>query len=149
MVGALIILGVLVIVGVILYIGEIRHRRKAAATAGAAGAIEPTGAAGATGTADKGEGECCGLHLVCEKNSLSPMSAEIEYYDDEELDRFIGRDGSDYSPEEEEEFRDVLMTLRPQDISGWARSITARRLILPPDIRDELLLLVNEQRHPS
>ena len=71
----------------------------------------------------------------------------MEYYDDEELDRFIGRSGNDYSPEEVEEFRDVLMTLRPEDVAGWARSITVRGLELPAEIRDELLMLVNEQRN--
>lgn len=90
--------------------------------------------------------ECCGLHLVCEKDSLSPMSGEVIYYDDEELDRFVGRPGNDYSSEETEEFREVLMTLRPEDVAGWARSITTRSIELPPDVRDELLMLVNEQR---
>ena len=74
------------------------------------------------------------------------MSDEILYYDDEELDRFIGRPADSYSPKETEEFRDVLMTLRPEDVPGWARSITQRRLELPSDVRDELLILVNEQR---
>ncbi len=30
------------------------------------------------------------------------MSGEIVYYDDEELDRFFGRSGNDYTPEEVE-----------------------------------------------
>ena len=74
------------------------------------------------------------------------MSDEIIYYDDEELDRFAGRSQDSYTPEEEDEFREVLMTLRPEDVAGWARSITQRRLELPSDVRDELLMLVNEQR---
>lgn len=74
------------------------------------------------------------------------MSADIVYYDDEELDRFAGRAADSYTPEETEEFRDVLMTLLPEDVPGWARSITLRGLELPPDVRDELLMLVNEQR---
>lgn len=90
--------------------------------------------------------ECCGMHIVCEKDTLSPFSDEIIYYDDEELDRFIGREPSSYTPEEEEEFRDVLMTLLPKDVPGWARSITLRRIELPYELRDELLILVNEQR---
>lgn len=105
-----------------------------------------SGADGEPGAEAAGE-ECCGLHLVCEKDSLSPMSDDILYYDDEELDRFIGRSPDSYSAEEEEEFRDVLMTLRPEDVAGWARSVTQRHLELPPDVRDELLLLVNEQRN--
>lgn len=112
------------------------------AVSGDAGS-EADGEAGADAAGE----ECCGLHLVCEKDSLSPMSDDILYYDDEELDRFIGRAADSYSAEEEEEFRDVLMTLRPEDVAGWARSVTQRHLELPPDVRDELLLLVNEQRN--
>lgn len=145
MTGALLILGVLIVVGTILYLLELRYRRKQREMVNeeivsdkeVSDWIEP---------ANEGAGECCGLHLVCEKDSLSPMSGEVEYYDDEELDRFIGRAADDYTPEEVEEFRNVLMTLRPEDIAGWARSITVRRLELPADVRDELLMLVNEQR---
>ena len=144
-----------VAVGIILYIGELRWRRKAKFNGGEKGDNEipesttmddkKVSPEGISSESSEGE-ECCGLHLVCEKDSLSPMSDEILYYDDEELDRFIGRPADSYSAEETEEFRDVLMTLRPEDVPGWARSITQRRLELPSDVRDELLILVNEQR---
>ncbi len=45
------------------------------------------------------------MHLVCEKDSLSPMSGEIVYYDDEELTDFSVVLANDYTPEEVEEFR--------------------------------------------
>ena len=33
--------------------------------------------------------ECCGQHETCERDSLlAAVSKQIEYYDDEELDRF-------------------------------------------------------------
>lgn len=139
-------MAVIIAVGIILYIGELRHRRKAPPVImeNDAESAEPVPVAESVGEKE-GEG-CCGLHLVCEKDSLSPMSADIEYYDDEELDRFIGRPGNDYTPEETEEFRNVLMTLRESDVMGWARSITARHLELPSDVRDELLILVNDLR---
>ena len=139
MMGAVWILIFTIVVGIILYIGELRWRKSHKNSEMNETTQEETN------TSEEPE-ECCGLHLVCEKDSLSPMSAEIIYYDDEELDRFIGREPSSYTPEEEEEFRDVLMTLRPEDVSGWARSITQRHLELPPDVRDELLMLVKEQR---
>lgn len=143
----MIILGVIIVIGVILYLGEVRHRRKEAARLVDEASDSEVSAESSEETSQEEEGEgCCGLHLVCEKDSLSPMSADIEYYDDDELDRFIGRDGSDYTPEEVEEFRDVLMTLRDNDVLGWARSITQRRIELPSDVRDELLILVNEVR---
>ena len=55
--------------------------------------------------------ECCGQHEVCEKDSLlAAVSKKIEYYDDEELDQFMGREGNAYTEEETELFRDVLYT---------------------------------------
>ncbi len=155
MTGALWILVFTVAVGIILYIGELRWRRKAKFNGGEKGdneipestTVDDKKVSPEEISSESSEGEeCCGLHLVCEKDSLSPMSDEILYYDDEELDRFIGRPADSYSEEETEEFRDVLMTLRPEDVPGWARSITQRRLELPSDVRDELLILVNEQR---
>lgn len=142
--GALWILLVLVVVGVCLYVGDRISARK---NQKEVGVNQKESGVNDDANAKDDEGECCGLHLVCEKDSLSPMSADVVYYDDEELDRFIGRDENSYSAEEVEEFRDVLMTLRPEDVAGWARSVTQRRLPLPPDVRDELLMLVNEQRN--
>lgn len=151
----------MVVVGIILYIFELKWRRSHKSQesdkdvayhdttsdkpSGQANSAEDETAISVS--IEEASEECCGLHLVCEKDSLSPMSADIIYYDDEELDRFVGRTPESYSPEEEEEFREVLMTLRPDDVAGWARSITQRHLELPPDVRDELLMLVNEQRN--
>lgn len=140
MIGAFWILIFTVAVGIFLYLGELRWRKTHRDA-------ESSDQAKTEDTGSETDNACCGLHLVCEKDSLSPMSDEILYYDDEELDRFAGRDPQSYSAEEIEEFRDVLMTLRPEDISGWARSITQRRLELPLEIKDELLMLVNEQRN--
>mgnify|MGYP000422231027 CR=1 FL=1 len=54
------------------------------------------------------DAECCGQHEVCERDSLlAAVSKKIEYYDDEELDQFIGREGNMYTEEETEQFRDV------------------------------------------
>lgn len=146
--GAIWIALVVVAVGLILYAFEVRYRRRKKEeekeeVPEQLGEPDPE----VESESEESESEeCCGLHLVCEKDSLSPMSDEVVYYDDEELDRFVGRDADSYSAEEVEEFRDVLMTLIPGDVAGWARSITQRRLELPPDVRDELLILVNEQR---
>ena len=59
------------------------------------------------------DAECCGQHEVCERDSLlAAVSKKIEYYDDEELDQFIGREGNMYTEEETEQFRDVLYTTK-------------------------------------
>ncbi|MCM1503776.1 MAG: phospholipase [Muribaculum sp.] len=94
--------------------------------------------------------ECCGMHITCERDSLlASVSDTIEYYDDEELDRFIGREPDSYDDDEIEEFRDVLLTLLPEDIAGWGRSIQLRGIRLPDPVRDELLMIVAEARREA
>ena len=92
---------------------------------------------------------CCGMHITCEKDSLlASVSREVEYFDDEELDRFAGRAASDYSTAEADEFRDVMLTMSPDEIAPWARSLQLRGIELPAPVRDELLLIVAEARKP-
>lgn len=96
--------------------------------------------------ADSGE-ECCGMHITCERDSLlAAVSQKIEYYDDEELDRHAGKSAAAYSEAEIEEFRDILLTMQPADIAGWARSLQLRNITLPEAVRDELLMIVSEAR---
>ena len=91
--------------------------------------------------------ECCGMHVTCERDYLlASVSPEIEYYDDEELDRYRGTAPDEYSDEAIDEFRNVLLTLLPTDIAGWARSIQLRGIELPTPVREELLLIVAEAR---
>lgn len=99
---------------------------------------------GAEVASDTGSGECCGLHLMCEKSGDAAFSSEVIYYDDEELDRFAGRTTEEYSGEEIEEFRDVLMTMLPSDVPGWAHSLDLRGIRPPQEIRDEILMLLRE-----
>ena len=91
--------------------------------------------------------QCCGMHITCQRDSLlAQVSEQIEYFDDEELDQFRGRSASQYSATEIELFRDVLLTLQPDDIAPRARSIQLRGIELPSAVRDELLLIVAEAR---
>ena len=91
--------------------------------------------------------ECCGMHEVCEKESLlAAVSKEVEYYEDEELDRFRGRDGADYSSDEIEEFRYVLETMREDEVAGWCRSLQLRGVALPEALKDEVIMIVGELR---
>lgn len=92
--------------------------------------------------------ECCGQHETCEKDSLlAAVSKGIEYYNDEELDRFKGREGDEYSEEEVEEFREVLYTLQETEVAGWIRSLQLRNVNLPDALKDEAFLIVGERRH--
>ena len=90
------------------------------------------------------------MHITCERDSLlASVSETIEYYDDEELDAFKGLNPESYTDDEIEQFRDVLLTLLPQDIAGWGRSIQLRGIELPPAVREELLMIVAEARHDA
>ena len=86
--------------------------------------------------------ECCGQHEVCEKDSLRAISENIDYYEDEELDRFRGR--TSYSEEEVDEFREVLYTMRTDEVAGWLHSLELRRVNLPDELKDEVLLIIRE-----
>ena len=91
--------------------------------------------------------ECCGQHIVCEKdNLLSAMNKAIEYYDDEELDVFKRKDPSAYNDDEIELFRSVLYTLAVNEVEGWLISLQLREIDLPTVLRDEAFLMIQEQR---
>ena len=94
--------------------------------------------------------ECCGQHEVCEKDSLlAAVSKEIEYYEDEELDRFAGWDDDRYDEQQEEEFRNILYTMKESEVPGWVRSLQLRGINLPQGLRDEVLMIVYDVRSHS
>ena len=98
---------------------------------------------------DLGEADddgCCGEHLVCERETLLQTNAQIEYYDDEELDALIGIAAEDYTKEQYQMIREVFETLKASDVPGWVRSVQLRNIQLPLDIREEALLIVVERR---
>lgn len=145
MTGALVILAAMVVIGALLYVTDVTYFRHHHGVTESKEESEK----GNTSTKDPNPTEediCCGQHIVCEKTNLTINDAEIVYYDDEELDRFVGRESHSYTDEETEEFRDILLTLLPQDVAGWAKSIRLRRIELPAEVKDELLMLVTELR---
>jgi len=151
--GALVIFIAMVVIGIVLYVTDVVYYRKRIpkdidpSPSNDSTSDEPSPSTNEDQTGETGNsGICCGMHTVCEKTNLSPVTGEIVYYDDEELDRFKGRGADDYTGEEIEEFRDVLMTLLPQDVAGWSRSIQVREINLPTEIRDELLMIVGDLR---
>lgn len=93
------------------------------------------------------DAECCGMHETCEKDSLlAAVSKDVEYYDDEELDRFRGVASDEYLPPEIEEFRYILYTMREDEVAGWVRSLQLRQVELPDELKDEVFLIIGERR---
>lgn len=91
--------------------------------------------------------DCCGAHEICDKESLlAHTHGDIIYYNDEELDEFKGKSPDQYTTEETNGFREVLTTMHHSEVSGWLRSLMARGIKLPPDVREEALNIVRQQR---
>jgi hypothetical protein len=84
---------------------------------------------------------CCGRHKYCQKELLAKAAQNpIEYYDDEELDRFKNRPSDSYTEEEIEEFAGILHTLWETDVPGWVVSLQLRGIELPDALKDEVLM---------
>lgn len=144
--GAFVILIILIAVGFVLWLHDkhVQNRERAMKESSRPfrdGNPEPEGEAAPHPSGIHGPG-CCGLHAVCEKYPPSPDKPV--YYDDQELDRFRGKGENDYTEEETEEIRDVMLTLLPEDVAGWALSIRQRGITLPAVVEQELNLLLLE-----
>lgn len=121
--------------GVVVGAAELIKRRRGGE---AAVAVEPkSSCATCTGSNDKCEQECM----------MEAATKEIEYYDDEELDAFRGRPSSEYTAEEAEQFGYVLSTMRDDEVAGWCRSLTLRGIELPDQIKDEVVMIVDDFNH--
>ena len=126
MTPAYIILGALVLVGTILYLTD---KKPESAEKQDTDNQQPT-----TSCAD----DCCGINDVCPSDHiLAAACSDIVYYDDEELDQFKGRTADQYSADEMEQFRDVLRTLRPDEVFAWRRSLYRRGIALPAVLHEE------------
>ena len=86
---------------------------------------------------------CNGDNAKCEQTCMMEAATkEVEYFDDEELDRFRERPSAAYSDDEAEEFREVLYTMRPEEVRAWTRSLTLRGISLPDQVKDEVFVLM-------
>ena len=94
----------------------------------------------------KSEG-CCGAHEICEKDTLiAAFEEKPEYFDDEELDRYSNRESSKYTENEVEEFRNIFYTIIDEEKPRWVRSLQLRNISVPDQMKDEVIMCVNELR---
>lgn len=108
--------GLLVIVALLTYLGKRKNKEQTIITAPPA--------------------ECCGAHAVCEKG-LKKADPHIEYFDDEELDAFKHIPANAYDDKQIDTFREVLYTLRPEELEDWLISLEKREINLPEILRPE------------
>ncbi len=121
----------------VLIITEWRERHKAAA------AIRQDSKPSHTPSPDP---NCCGQHLVCERDNMLKAMEQPVYFDDEELDQLADIPSEELTEQQAEDIREVFQTLQPKEVMEWVRSLQMRRISLPADVREEALLIVREQR---
>lgn len=99
---------------------------------------------------DPVDGTCCGQHAICEQDSLmNCFVEEPDYFDDEELDKYKAHLAENYTPQQVDEFREVFYTLLDEDKPRWVRSLQQREITIPNQLKDEILLIVNDLRSTS
>lgn len=81
--------------------------------------------------------DCCGAHAICEKG-LKKVDEKIEYFDDEELDLYRGIPSDQFNDEQIDQFREVLYSIRPEELSDWFISLKKRGLELPDVLKQEI-----------
>jgi len=86
--------------------------------------------------------DCCGAHEVCEFDAIKADASRIEYYDDEELDEYKNITENAYTEDQIDHFRDVLYTLKTDEIRYWLLSIERRSINLPGILVSEARMLM-------
>lgn len=86
---------------------------------------------------------CDGFDPRCEQECMMEAATKpIEYFDDEELDEFKDRPSDKYSDDEVEMFREVLYTMKSEEVKEWCRSLTLRNISLPDQLKDEVFMMI-------
>ncbi len=86
---------------------------------------------------------CNGNDPRCEQECMMEAATKpIEYFDDEELDKFKERQSDSYTDDEAEMFREVLYTMKTEEVKDWCRSLTLRHVSLPDQVKDEVMLII-------
>lgn len=77
---------------------------------------------------------------------LEAAAKSVVYYDDEELDRYCGRPSDSYTDDEANEFENIMLTMRPEEVSSWSRSLILRGINVPNQIKDEMIAIIQENK---
>ncbi|MBO7302023.1 MAG: phospholipase [Bacteroidaceae bacterium] len=89
-------------------------------------------------THDTDDGVCCGKHTNCSKG----YDNSNLYFDDEELDAFKGKAQEDYTDADIEEFRQILYTMKCEEIDTWVHCLQTRGIEIPQVVKEEILLIL-------
>jgi len=92
------------------------------------------------------EVECCGAHVICDRDSLLNAKNLIIYFDDKELDALADVSPLNFTKKQLKQLSDIFYNLKESDVAGWLRSLQIRRIQLPIELREQALLIVSERR---
>lgn len=90
--------------------------------------------------------DCCGAHEICEFDEAKFNPEIIEYFDDEELDVLRNVREDQITAKHMDELRDVLYTLRADEIGKWLTSLSRRHIHLPEILQQEARQLMAEKQ---
>ena len=88
--------------------------------------------------------ECCGAHEVCEFDEYKINDEVIVYFDDEELDVLRNVREDQLTPKQIDDLREVLYTLKANEINKWLISLSRRHIHLPAILKQEARFLMAE-----
>ena len=87
---------------------------------------------------ESADGVCCGKHTNCSQG----YDNSNLYFDDEELDKFKGVKQEEYSDSDIEEFRQILYTMKEDEIDTWVHCLQTRGIEIPQEVKDEILMML-------
>lgn len=87
---------------------------------------------------------CCGAHDDCEFDNALVNPDLIEYFDDEDLDKYRNIESNAFTDDMIDEFREVLYTLKTDEIKHWLLSLSRRKINLPTILNEEARMLMCE-----
>ncbi len=90
-------------------------------------------------------GNCCGAHEICEFDDLAFNPEEIIYFNDEELDELRNLREDQFTNRQMDDLREVLYTLRTNEISQWLISMSKRHIHIPAILQQEARQLMSEK----
>ncbi len=94
----------------------------------------------------KAEG-ACPTGCFCDDHMLrKAIQTDIEYFDDEELDKYAGKQASEYNDQDISCFNDILSTLPPKEVGDWLTSLQLRNIALPEELRDIAFMLMEQNK---
>lgn len=90
--------------------------------------------------------DCCGAHEICEFDEAKFNPEIIEYFDDEELDVLRNVREDQITAKDMDDLRDVLYSLRTNEIGKWLTSLSRRHIHLPAILQQEARQLMAEKQ---